>query len=412
MLDKFKNTIHEYPRSFWVLISATFIDRLGGTMIYPFFALYITQKFQVGMTEAGVLFGIFAVSGFIGSIIGGALADKYGRRSIMLFGLIFSALSSLSMGFVSQLSVFYLLAAIVGLLSDIGGPARQAMVADLLPREQQSEGFSFLRVTGNLAWILGPTIGGLLAVNSYLPLFILDAITSAITALIVYRSIQETKPESTSDQDQKSVLDTMAGYRTVGADRLYMAYLLVSILMLLVYVQMYNTLSVYLRDVHGITAREYGLLLSLDAGMVVVCQFWVSRRVKKYSPMIMMALGNTFYMVGFTLFGIVDTYLLFIVTILIITVGEMIVMPVGQALAAQFAPSDMRGRYLAIYGLAYTIPNAIGPSLAGLVLDNFNPDWVWYGAGMVSLVAIMGFLALQRPARARFATEQQPLERI
>lgn len=407
MLDKIQATIHEFPRSFWVLIAATFIDRLGGTMIYPFFALYITQKFNVGMTEAGVLVGIFSISGFVGSFIGGALADKFGRRSIMLFGLVFSGISSLSMGFVNQLSAFYLLAVLVGLLSDVGGPARQAMITDILPKDQQSEGFSFLRVTGNLAWILGPTIGGLLAIKSYLPLFILDAICSAITAVIVYRFIPETIPEPAAGEEQQNLLKTLAGYRLVAADKLYMVFLLVTMLMLVVYVQMYNTLSVYLRDVHDVSARGYGLLLSLDAGMVVVCQFWVARRIKKYSPMVMMALGNVFYAVGFTLFGIVNTYFLFIVAILIITVGEMIVMPVGQAQAAQFAPQDMRGRYLAFFGIAYTIPQSIGPSLAGLVLDNLNPNWVWYAAGVIAIVSTIGFLALKPHTQARFSADLQ-----
>jgi dipeptide/tripeptide permease len=66
----------------------------------------------------------------------------------------------------------------------------------------------------------------------------------------------------------------------------------------------------------------------------------------------MMMVGTLFYLVGFTMYGFVSAYWLFLVAILLITIGEMVVMPVGQALVARFAPEDMRGRYMAMFGLA------------------------------------------------------------
>ena len=122
-----------------------FVDRVGGTLIFPFFALYVTQKFGVGMTQAGVLIGIFSISGMVGNFLGGALADRFGRKGIVLFGLVASALSSVAMGLVNDLAVFYLLAILVGLLSDIAGPGWQAMIADILPEEQRAEGFGIMR---------------------------------------------------------------------------------------------------------------------------------------------------------------------------------------------------------------------------------------------------------------------------
>src|SRR3972149_12187540 len=100
------------------------------------------------------------------------------------------------MGSVGRLATFYLLAAFVGLLSDIAGPAHQAMVADLLPVGKRAEGFGILRVVANLAWIVGPTFGGLMAVRSFFLLFVTDAVTSLITAAIVFRLLPETRPEA------------------------------------------------------------------------------------------------------------------------------------------------------------------------------------------------------------------------
>ena len=119
MLKNLRSTFYEYPTKFWILVAAMFVDRVGGTLIFPFFALYITQKFDVGMTQAGILIGIFSFSGLIGNVLGGALTDRFGRRVMVLFGLVFSALSSVTMGLVNELYVFYVLAVIVGLLSDV-----------------------------------------------------------------------------------------------------------------------------------------------------------------------------------------------------------------------------------------------------------------------------------------------------
>ncbi|MBN2555839.1 MAG: MFS transporter [Anaerolineales bacterium] len=408
MFTRLRNTYHEFPQTFWIVVLARFIDGVGGTLIFPFFALYITQKFNVGMTQAGVLLGIFSVFGLIGNMIGGGLADKFGRRGMVLFGLVFSALSSVSMGLVNELDVFYILAVIVGLLSNIAGPAHQAMVADILPEDKRAEGFGILRVAGNLAWIIGPMIGGFVAAHSYLMLFVTDAVSSCITAAIFYLKVPETKPVEKEEEDKESLTATFIGYRKVLKDSGYIAFLLVSILMLVVYQQMYNTLSVYLRDVHSIPEQGYGFMLSLDAAMVVLLQFWVTRKIKPFSPMLMMAVGTFFYMIGFTMFGFVSAYYLFVLAIFLITIGEMIVVPVGQVLAAKFAPEDMRGRYMAFFGLSWAIPSTIGPLAAGLIMDNFNPNWVWYACGIISAVAIMGFLMLETSTKKRFAQAPQP----
>lgn len=107
MFSKDKIIFNEYPRTFWTLTGTVFIDSLGGALLFPFFALYVTQKFRVGMTEVGVLFAILSGSRIIGSFLSGALTDKIGRRSLMIYGLIFSAGSSLSMAFIENMPIFY-----------------------------------------------------------------------------------------------------------------------------------------------------------------------------------------------------------------------------------------------------------------------------------------------------------------
>ncbi len=400
IFTKAKKIYREFPATFWTLMTALFIDRLGGALMFPFFALYITQKFGVGMTEVGVLFVIFSAASFGGSIMAGALTDKFGRRWMLIFGLVVSAVSSLLIIFVDSLTVLYVLAGTIGLFSEAGGPAQQAMVADLLPEEKHAEGYGMMRVIANLAMTIGPAIGGLLAAQSYALLFAVDAVSSIITAVVVYFLLPETKPE-VAEQDTQSLRETLFGYRFVLKDGVYMAFLLISIVSIIVYIQMYSTLSVYLNVVHGVEAQGYGYILSMNAAMVVLFQFWVTRRISHRPPLMMLALGTAIFGVGFLMYGFVTSFVMFMVAMAIITVGEMIITPIGQALVARFSPEDMRGRYMAMYGFSWAIPSAIGPLLAGLVMDNYDPHWVWYAAGILSVIAVGGYLALHTAVQNR-----------
>src|SRR5262245_60748846 len=172
LLVRTTKVYNEYPRAFWIYNIIVFIDRFGGFMLYPFFALYLTQKFGISMSTVGIVFGIFSISGLAGSALGGAITDRMGRKGVIIFSLILSSLSALGMGFASNLETFIVIAVIVGTLSNIGGPAEQAVVADLLPEEKLAEGYGIIRVAFNLAVVIAPATAGLLITRSYLLLFI------------------------------------------------------------------------------------------------------------------------------------------------------------------------------------------------------------------------------------------------
>ncbi len=408
ILQQLRNVYDEYPPQFWMLIFGLFIDRLGGALVFPFLTLYITRKFGVGMTEVGLLFGVFAVTNLIGSTLGGALTDYFGRKGTLIFGLVMSALISLSMGLVNSFQLLFVSIAFVGLFANVGGPAAQAMVADLVPEEKRAQGFGILRVMANLAVAIGPAIGGLLAVRSYLILFIADAVTSLITALFVFFILQETRPAATSGVQSETIVQTLRGYGRVLRDTKFTAFILTCMLIVVVAMQMNTSLSVYLRDVHGLSDQRFGYMLTLNASMVVVFQFYITRRMQGARPLVMAALGSALYTLGFSLFGFVSGYALFLTAMAILTSGEMIFVPNAQALVACLAPEDMRGRYMAAYGLTWTLPMMFGPLAAGLILDNLNPRWLWYAVGMVGSTAVVGFLLLERWIGKSLPTTRSP----
>ncbi|HJQ13876.1 MAG TPA: MFS transporter, partial [Anaerolineales bacterium] len=169
-----------------------------------------------------------------------------------------------------------------------------------------------------------------------------------------------------------------------------------TVMMTLVYMNMNSTLGVYLRDQHSLPEAGFGWLLSINAIIVVLFQFWVTRRLEKYRPMLMMAVGSLLYAAGFAMYGFVPTFGLFVVAMLVITIGEMVVSPFQQSLVASFAPEDMRGRYMAVSGLSWSISFTVGPYFAGLILDSSNPSLLWVFCGIVGLLATAGFMVLNK----------------
>jgi MFS family permease len=396
LLERSKKVYNEYPRAFWVYNIIVFIDRLGGFMLYPFFALYLTQKFDIGMSTVGILFAIFSVTGMAGSALGGALTDRMGRRTVIVASLILSSLSALGMGFAPTMSIFIIVVVFVGTLSSIGHPAHEAVVADLLPPEKRAQGYGIIRVVFNVAVIIAPPIAGLLIAHSYLTLFIVDAVISLISAAIVILALPETKPRAHPNAKPETMKQTFAGYGRVFRDAPFVAFIGVTVMMTLVYMNMNSTLGVYLRDRHSLPELNYGALLSINAIIVVALQFWVTRRLEKFRPMLMMAAGTFLYAVGFAMYGFVTGFALFVTAMVIITIGEMVVAPFQQSLVAGFAPEHMRGRYMAVSSLTWSIAFTVGPYFAGLILDSPNPNMLWLLCGFIGLLATVGFTILNR----------------
>ena len=400
-MNRLLQIYREYPRTFWMMIAVNFVDRLGASLLFPFFALYITKKFDVGMTQVGGLFAIFFISSFIGAFPGGALTDRFGRKGIIIFSLIATSFSTLLMGFVNEFQFFLLVAFISGIFTDVGGPAYEAVFMDVLPQEKRTSGFGIRRVAFNLAIVIGPVIGGFIATRSYLALFIIDAIVSAIVALMVFLMIPETKPTSPEGNEQESTAQSFKGYLQVLRDGKFMVFTFVCLLVWLVYMNMNTTLGVFLRDQHGLPESGYGWIISINAAMVVLFQFSISRQTEKNPPMLMMAVGSFFVAVGLFLYGFISTFLLFVVAMAILTLGEIVTIPIAQAFVASFAPEEMRGRYSFVYGNSWGISFAVGPYLAGLVLDNYDPNLLWYACGIIGMIAVLGFLTLHRALQTK-----------
>ncbi len=394
--QRLRAAIADFPREFWILFGGTLVNAAGSSLVFPFFTLYVRQRFGIPMTTIGVAMSAMAGVGLVSGAVGGALADRFGRKTLMVGGLTLAAMASFAMGLVDSVAAFVAVAVFINLIFPLFRPASQAVIADLVAPDKRARAYGLIRVAFNLGVAIGPAIGGFLAERSYFVLFVGDALTSLVFALIIFFFIAETKPE-VSERAQAA---HGAGYGPLLRDTPFLLFCLVSVVVAAVYAQMNSTWPVFMKENYGILERQYGLMMSLNAAMVVLFQFPITEFTERHARARMLALGAALYAAGFGLVGFVRTVPLFAVAIAIWTVGEMVHVPVSQAYVAEVAPDDMRGRYMGAAGLTWGMGWSIGPLLAGLVMDQADPHYVWYGCLVVGLVAAVAFLRLGRRQRA------------
>jgi MFS family permease len=139
--------------------------------------------------------------------------------------------------------------------------------------------------------------------------------------------------------------------------------------------------------------------------MVVLFQYAISKRSRPYPPLLVMAAGGLLYAAGFSMYGYTQIYPLFMLAMAIITLGEMVQAPVSTSWVSTRSPEDMRGRYMAIYGLSWLFPETLGVTLGGLVMDNYDPRLLWYFAGALALLSAFGYIWLHRRLQKQSASQ-------
>jgi len=403
MLTRIEAMWREYPRQFWTLFFGSLINATGGGLVFPFFSLYLTRRIGFSMTEVGIIFAAYAAISMAAQLVGGVLVDRVGRKPVMLFSLFGNAAAILCMGLTAplvsasasgKLAFVFVIVVFMGLTGAIFGPAVNAMIADLIGSAKRSQAYGLLRVVQNLGVAIGPAIGGFIATRSYVVLFAVSAITTAIYGVIIALRARETRPPVAVAAGLTGRQEESWG--RVLTDQPFVLFAGLYLVMAVVYSQMNTTLPVFLNKSYSVTEQWYGLLMSLNAAMVVLFQFPITRFTDRFTRTAMMALGGAFFAVGFGMFGFVGVLPLFFLAQAIWTVGEMLTSPVSQAFVADVAPETMRGRYMGVFGLVWTIGYGAGPLLGGAVMDQLDGHYIWYAAFALNGLAALGFLALGR----------------
>ncbi len=380
------------PSQFYLLVGGSLLTSTGFTMAFPFLTLYLSTQLGIPMDRIGLLFIGNSAAGLIAQTMAGPVADRFGRKPVMVMGLLTQAMVSAAYTQADAFEEFMLLAALTGFFGAFFMPASSAMVIDLVGNERRAEAFGLTRVAANLGWVIGPSLGGLLATQSYSLLFLGAAVAQLIYMILLMLFARETLSPGAS---KAAARGWTGGYGAVLRDGKFMVFIAASILTALVYTQLTTTMPVFLKQDRGIPESGYGMLMALNAGMVVVLQFPATRLVERRDRVSMLALGTLLYGLGVGSLGLGQLLPQFAASVAVATVGEIIIAPVASALVADLSPDHMRARYMAVFGLTWTLGFGLGPTWGGVVMQQWGSQWVWNLAFLLGCLAALSYLPLK-----------------
>ena len=390
-----------YDRRFWTLLLIQLIVAVGFGAAMPFVSLYLHTQLDVPMTVVGIIMLVSALVASGGRIVGGEIADRVGRRPLLLVGMssrvIVFALMAVAIYFrwsVWTVGSIFLLIRLVGAAVR---PGLTAMVADIVPSENRVEAYALFRIGSNAGWAIGPAIGGFLVSVSYASLFVLTTCASLIGAILVFLFIRESIQTAETERFAlRRVLD-------VGRDLRFLVFCGWSVLLFIVMGQFASTLAVFSTQTIGISEAQLGWLFTINGIVVVLFQWPAARLAGKVGIRWGLVLGCLGYALGYFTVGLVPGFGFLIGSMVIITLGEVTFSPTSMAAVANMAPAMRVGRYMGFFGLTEALGWSLGPFIGGMLYDHLAHASVllWSIIAVIGVIAALGFMLTQARESAK-----------
>jgi MFS family permease len=375
------------PRPAWILFFGTFLNKFG-TFVLPFLTLYLTRH-GYSLGDAGLAIGAYGVGTLLASALGGHLADTIGRRKTIVVSMFSAAITMVVLSQARGLPAIVVLTAIAGLAGELYRPASSALLADLVPAGRRVTAFSAYRMAFNAGWAFGPATAGFLAERGYFWLFIGDAVTSALFGLVAFFAL----PRGTASRESQCPWSEV--FQVLRRDRKFQQLLLAAFAISLVFLQIFSTFGVHVTNL-GFSAAVYGGIISLNGVLVVLFDLPLSTVTRRFPARRVIALGYLLVGAGFALNTFAHTVPALMLAMAVVTLGEMVMVPVSAAYVADLAPAHMRGRYMGVYGLVWAAALIIGPAL-GMKLLALGAAYLWLTCGALGLVAVAIILGEVKP---------------
>lgn len=390
-----RRMLQKYPPQFWLLFFGMLVGTIGTSMVWPFLTIYIRQTLDVPLTTVAGLITLSSVCSLVSSSFVGQLSDRFGRKSIMAFSLLVNGITFYLFSQATTLTHFTILMVVRGSIIRLYRISMDALVADMLPPEERLEAYSFMRTANNTGIAIGPAIGGFLATTSYNIAFYIAAGVLTLFALAIILYLEE-PPMPAPSTTQAAQPKKRGLFGPVLRDKRFASFSAAYVLTRIGSILVFSLLAVYAKENHGIPESQYGFLMTINAGMVVFFQLAVTRLTVKHRTFSTLALGALIYAVGVGSIALGRSFWAFAVSIVVMTLGELLVAPTATTTVANLAPSDMHGRYMGAFWVLVSIARAIGPMFGGLLNDNIAPVAIWYGGGVLALLGAIMFLGMAR----------------
>jgi MFS family permease len=329
------------------------------------------------------------------SFLGGSIADRFGRKPVMFAAIFAHGLAYLLMSRATTYVGLLIPMTIMGAAMPFHAVGSDAMMADLIPQNERNRAYSILRMVNNAGIAIGPGIGGFIVSRSYTLAFYGAAVGMLAYSLILLLFVRETLKREEHMQ-QESLLENLRDYKRVLADRSYIGFVATVTFGMIAPLMLWTLYAVYTKTYFGLPEYLYSWLPITNALMCVFVQYFVTLFTRRYEPVRMVALGMFVYALGVGSVALMSNFWGFWVSMVILSFGELILIPTGTTYAANRAPADLRGRYMTIYWFTWGLARAAAPLVGGFLNDVISPKAIWTGGLAIGTVSALILLILAR----------------
>ncbi|MBX7114795.1 MAG: MFS transporter [Myxococcaceae bacterium] len=384
------------PRAFWLLWLGALISRLGNCVL-PMMAIYLTRERGVSLTTTGTLVALYGIGSLFGSLAGGALADRIGRKTTMVSSLSASGTVMLFFGQAHALPALGICLFLLGLTTDAFRPACQAYVADVVEPKDRIRAFSVLYWAFNIGFAVASVISGVVGDRHFNLLFFFDAATTFAFVGIIMLKLVETRPEKSAHATAS------AGHLlTPFVDRIFAPFLALNCVISLVFLQFQVALPAAL-SAKGFNLTQYGSIIAVNGFLIAIAQPLVASRITPFARSNVLALGSLLIGFGYALNIAVEQVSLAMLSVAVWTIGELLWMPTSASIVADLAPAHLRGRYNGANSWSWSAASLVAPIIGTQVMNQYGSPALWWSALGLCIIAALGHLATGARRREHLA---------
>ena len=378
MLNKVMNRYRGLPREIYILFFARIINSIGA-FVYPLMTLIMTNKLEMTSDKAGLITTIMLLTQLPSMLLGGKLADRFGRLKLLSFSQLLGAVMYLICGFLEMSNTVIILIIIASNCYAVSYPALDAMTMDLTTPGNRKEAFSLLYMGLNIGFVLGPAIGGLLFENHLGLVFIGDALTTILSVILVLVFIKETLPlkdHGISAQLEKAKSGSV--FKVLKERKIIIAVAAVLFLIQFSYAQMGFELPIHMDATVSNSATNYGFLVGFNGLLVIFATPLITYMIRKWKALYGTLTGGLLYAAAFAMFIFAKSLVLFYAAMFILTMGEVIISVDAFAFISSMSPSSHRGRVNSIVSIISNSGRMLSPLIIGWIITvgGFGAGWL------------------------------------
>ncbi|MEX0936129.1 MAG: MFS transporter [Gemmatimonadota bacterium] len=395
-----------------ILFLTVFVDLVGFGIVLPLLPLY-ADRFGASGTEIGILVLSYSAAQLLLAPIWGQLSDRFGRRPILIIGLVGSALSYLVFAYAGSLLVLLLSRIMAG----VGGaniPVAQAYIADITPPHRRAGNMGLIGAAFGLGFIFGPAIGGLLApVAPELPGLTAAGLCLSNALLAVFLlpeslspSEREARAARATDMQPGLALTSRAGgirsrledLRVTLRSPQFFHVVVMSFIFTTAFSIMHPTFPLFAAQRFGLDARAVGWLFAFTGVVSAVMQGGLVRLiVARTGEVTLIRLSAVPFVAGFLVMAVAGSVPMLLLGLGLLAMGFGGTLPSLVSLLSQHAPDEVQGGSLGIGQSAGAMARIVGPFMAGVIWDTMGMSWPYFVAAAIGAVAGLWGLRLQPP---------------